>query len=264
MKNLFDLTGKVSIVTGGNGGIGKAIALGLAEYGSDIVIAARNEKKTEDVVKQILAKGRRCIGIQCDVLQRSDITKTIEAAVNELGGLHILVNNAGIGQAGEPPQDISIEWWQQVINTNLTSPFVFSQAAYPAMVKCGGGKIINIGSGYSIKAAAGNAAYAASKAGLWNMTRSMALAWGKDNIQVNMILPGWIKTEMTTDALGDIKRKNKIISETPAGRVGEPEDITGAAVFLASGASDFVTGKYIQVEGGRHAGDMAWPPKTKG
>ena len=264
MTNLFDLTGKVSIVTGGNGGIGKAIALGLAEYGSDIVIAARNEKKTEDVVKQILAKGRRCIGIQCDVLQRSDITKTIEAAVNELGGLHILVNNAGIGQGGEPPQDISIEWWQQVIDTNLTSPFVFSQAAYPELVKCGGGKIINIGSGYSIKAAAGNAAYAASKAGLWNMTRSMALDWGEDNIQVNMILPGWIRTKMSTDALGDIKRKNKIISETPAGRVGEPEDITGAAVFLASGASDFVTGKYIQVEGGRNAGDMAWPPKTKG
>ena len=264
MKNLFDLTGKVSIVTGGNGGIGRAIALGLAEYGSDIVIAARNEKKTEDVVKQILAKGRRCIGIQCDVLQRSDITKTIEAAVNELGGLHILVNNAGIGQGGEPPQDISIESWQQVIDTNLTSPFVFSQAAYPALVKCGGGKIINIGSGYSIKAAAGNAAYAASKAGLWNMTRSMALDWGEDNIQVNMILPGWIRTKMSTDALGDIKRKNKIISETPAGRVGEPEDITGAAVFLASGASDFVTGKYIQVEGGRHAGDMEWPPKTKG
>ena len=261
---MFDLTGKVSIVTGGNGGIGKAIALGLAEYGSDIVIAARNAKKTKDVVKQILAKGRRCIGIQCDVLQRSDITKTIEAAVNELGGLHILVNNAGIGQGGDPPQDISIEWWQQVIDTNLTSPFVFSQAAYPALVKCGGGKIINIGSGYSIVAAAGNAAYAASKAGLWNMTRSMALAWGKDNIQVNMILPGWIKTEMTTKTLGDIKRKNKIISETPAGRLGEPEDITGATVFLASGASDFVTGKYIQVEGGRHAGDMAWPPKTKG
>ena len=264
MKNLFDLTGKVSIVTGGNGGIGRAIALGLAEYGSDIVIAARNAKKTEDVVKQIFTKGRRCIGIQCDVLQRSDITKTIEAAVNELGGLHILVNNAGIGQGGEPPQDISIESWQQVIDTNLTSPFVFSQAAYPAMVKCGGGKIINIGSGYSIKAAAGNAAYAASKAGLWNMTRSMALDWGEDNIQVNMILPGWIRTKMSTDALGDIKRKNKIISETPAGRVGEPEDITGAAVFLASGASDFVTGKYIQVEGGMNAGDMAWPPQTKG
>ena len=264
MKNLFDLRSKVSIVTGGNGGIGKAIALGLAEYGSDIVIAARNAKKTKDVVKQILAKGRRCIGIQCDVLQRSDITKTIEAAVNELGGLHILVNNAGIGQGGEPPQDISIESWQQVIDTNLTSPFVFSQAAYPAMVKCGGGKIINIGSGYSIKAAAGNAAYAASKAGLWNMTRSMALDWGEDNIQVNMILPGWIRTKMSTDALGDIKRKNKIISETPAGKIGEPEDITGAAVFLASGASDFVTGKYIQVEGGMNAGDMAWPPQTKG
>ncbi len=264
MTKLFDLTGKVSIVTGGNGGIGRAIAIGLADHGSDIVIAARNEKKTEEVVKQILSVGRRCIGVQCDVLQRSDIINTIEVAENELGGLNILVNNAGIGQGGEPPQEIALEWWQQVIDTNLTAPFVFSQAAYPALVKCGGGKIINIGSGYSIKAAAGNAPYAASKAGLWNMTRSLALDWGEDNIQVNMILPGWIRTEMASEPLGDIKRKNKIISETPAGRVGEPEDITGAAVFLASGASDFVTGKYLQVEGGRHAGDMAWPPKTKG
>ena len=264
MTKLFDLTGKVSIVTGGNGGIGRAIAIGLADHGSDIVIAARNEKKTEEVVKQILSVGRRCIGVQCDVLQRSDIINTIEVAENELGGLNILVNNAGIGQGGEPPQEIALEWWQQVIDTNLTAPFVFSQAAYPALVKCGGGKIINIGSGYSIKAAAGNAPYAASKAGLWNMTRSLALDWGEDNIQVNMILPGWIRTEMASESLGDIKRKNKIISETPAGRVGEPEDITGAAVFLASGASDFVTGKYLQVEGGRHAGDMAWPPKTKG
>ena len=150
-----------------------------------------------------------------------------------------------------------MEWWQKVIDTNLTAPFMFSQIAYPSLVKSGGGKIINIGSGYSIKAAAGNAPYAASKAGLWNMTRSMALDWGKDNIQVNMILPGWIRTEMTTRTLADIERKNKIISDTPAGRIGEPEDLAGAAIFLASRASDFVTGKYIQVEGG----DMleTWP-----
>ena len=260
MSNLFDLTGRVSIVTGGNGGIGRAIAIGLAEHGSDVVIAARNQKKIENVVKEILSIGRRCIGVQCDVLERKDIIKTVDTAIDQLGKLNILVNNAGIGQGGELPQDITLERWQNVIDVNLTAPFVFSQIAYPALVKSGGGKIINIGSGYSIKAAAGNAPYAASKAGLWNLTRSMALDWGKDNIQVNMIVPGWIRTEMTTVPLGDIKRRNKIISETPVGRVGEPEDMTGAAIFLASAASDFMTGKYIQLDGGRNAGDMAWPP----
>ncbi len=209
MSNLFDLTDKVSVVTGGNGGIGRAIAMGLAEHGSDIVIAARNEEKTESVVKEILSMGRRCVGVQCDVLERKDIIKTIDAAVNELGKLNILVNNAGIGQGGQRSQDIALEWWQKVIDTNLTAPFMFSQIAYPSLVKSGGGKIINIGSGYSIKAAAGNAPYAASKAGLWNMTRSMALDWGKDNIQVNMILPGWIRTEMTTRTLADIERAEK-------------------------------------------------------
>ena len=260
MSSLFDLTGKVSIVTGGNGGIGRAIAIGLAEHGSDVVIAARNETKTESVVKEILSLGQRCIGVRCDVLEREDIVKTVDTAVNELGKLNILVNNAGIGQGGEPPEDLALERWQNVIDVNLTAPFVFSQIAYPALVKSGGGKIINIGSGYSLKAAAGNAPYAASKAGLWNLTRSMALDWGKDNIQVNLIVPGWIRTEMTTIPLGDIKRRNRIVSDTPAGRVGEPEDITGAAVYLASSASDFMTGKYMQLDGGRNSGDMAWPP----
>ena len=270
MSNLFDLTGKVSIVTGGNGGIGRGIAIALAEHGSDIVIAARNQEKIENVVKEILSMGRRCIGVQCDVLERKDIIKTVDTAVNELGKLNILVNNAGRGHGGELPQDVTSETWQNVIDLNLTSPFVFSQIAYPALVKSGGGKIINIGSGYSIKAAGGNAPYAATKAGLWNVTRSMALDWGKDNIQVNMILPGWIATEMTARVLsGEFGSpttypshmvKGPIIDRTPAGRIGEPEDLAGAAVFLASRASDFMTGSYVQVNGGTSAGDMAWPP----
>ena len=269
MSNLFDLTGKVSIVTGGNGGIGRSIAMGLAEHGSDIVIAARNQKKTEHVVEEILSMGRRCIGVQCDVLVRKDIIKTVDTAVKELGELNVLVNNAGIGQGGELPQDIALETWQNVIGTNLTAPFMFSQIAYSSLVKSGGGKIINIGSLYSLSAAGGNAPYAASKAGLWNMTRSMALDWGKNNIQVNMIVPGWHRTEMTEGVLEDPNSsssypshmgKNKIISKTPAGRVGEPQDLAGAAIFLASRASDFMTGEYVRVDGGISAGDMAWPP----
>ena len=270
MSNLFDLTGKVAIVTGGNGGIGRALAIGLAEHGSDIVIAARNQEKTESVVKEILALGRRCIGVQCDVLERKDIIKTVDTAVNELGKLNILVNNAGIGQGGELPQDVTSETWQNVIDINLTAQFVFSQIAYPALVKSGGGKIINTGSGYSIYAAGGNAPYAASKAGVWNMTRSLALDWGKDNIQVNLIVPGWIATEMTDGVLaGEFGSpttypahmgRNTVIDKTAAGRIGEPEDLAGAAVFLASRASDFMTGSYIKVDGGLSAGDMAWPP----
>ncbi len=261
MSSLFDLTGKVSIVTGGNGGIGRAIAIGLAEHGSDVVIAARNETKTERVVEEILSiGGRRCIGVRCDVLKREDIVQTVDTAVSELGRLDILVNNAGVGHGGEPAQNVALERWQNVIDTNLTAPFVFSQIAYPELVKSGGGKIINIGSGYSLKAAGGNAPYASSKAGLWNLTRSMALDWGKDNIQVNLIVPGWILTEMAAGALDDVERRNRIISDTPAGRVGKPEDITGAAVYLASPASDFMSGKYMQLDGGRNAGDMIWPP----
>jgi 2-deoxy-D-gluconate 3-dehydrogenase len=262
MSNLFDLTGKVSIVTGGNSGIGKGIAIGLAEHGSDIVIAARNQEKTENVVKEILSMGRRCIGVQCDVLERRDIVKTVDTAVNELGKLNILVNNAGLGQGGERTEEIAFETWQKVIDTNLTAPFVFCQVAYPALVKSGGGKIINIGSGFSHRAAAGNAAYAASKAGLWNMTRSMALDWGKDNIQVTMISPGWIRTEMAAGELAGTEQTNRILSETPAGRIGDLEEVAGAAVFLASGASDFVTGSHIKVDGGKNAGIMPlpWPP----
>ena len=269
MSNLFDLTGKVSIVTGGNGGIGRAIAIGLAKHGSDIVIAARNQEKTENVVKEILPLGRLCIGVQCDVRERSDIVKTVDTAVSELGKLNILVNNAGIGHGGQLPQDVAPERWDNVIATNLTAPFVFSQIAYPALVKSGGGKIINIGSDYAFKAAGGNAPYSASKAGLLNLTRSLALDWGKDNIQVNMLAPGWNRTEMTGTLFDDPNswtrypshhNGSRIVAQTPAGRIGEPEDLAGAAIFLASRASEFMTGEYIHVNGGNTVGDMAWPP----
>ena len=258
MSNLFDLSGKVAIVTGGNGGIGRAIAVGMAQHGADIVVAARNEVKTKTVVKEIETSGRRCLGIRCDVLKREDIINTVETTVRELGGLNILVNNSGVGHGGEPTQTVALETWHHVIDTNLTSVFLFCQTAYPELVKSGGGKIINVGSGYSLVAAAGNAPYAASKAGVWNMTRTMAIDWGADNIQVNLIAPGWIRTEMTDRVWENKERTSYIIDETPVGRLGEPEDMVGAAVFLASAASNFVTGTYISADGGLKAGDKAW------
>ena len=167
MRGLFDLTGKVAIVTGGNGGIGRAIALGLAQHGADIVVAARNEDKTAAVVSEVEAMGRRCIGVRCDVLQHDDITATVDTAARELGGVNILVNNAGVGHGGQPTHTVQLETWQRVIDINLTAVFLFCQAVYPELIKAGGGKIINVGSGYSLRSAAGNAPYSASKAGVW-------------------------------------------------------------------------------------------------
>ena len=259
MRDLFDLTGKVAIVTGGNGGIGRGIALGLAQHGADIVVAARNEQKTAAVVGEVEAMGRRCIGVRCDVQQQDDITATVDMAVDQLGGVNILVNNSGIGHGGQPTHTVELETWHRVIDINLTSVFLFCQAVYPELVKAGGGKIINVGSGYSLTGAAGNAPYAASKAGVWNLTRTMALDWAADNIQVNLIAPGWIRTEMTDPVWEDKERTAYIVDETPAGRLGEPEDMAGTGVFLASSASDFVTGTYIEPAGGLHAGDKAWP-----
>ena len=258
MSEMFDLTGKVAIVTGGNGGIGRAIAVGMAQHGADIVVAARNEQKTAAVVKEIEALGRRCLGVRCDVLEQDDIINTVEMAVRELGSLNILVNNSGIGHGGEPDQTVTLETWHRVIDTNLTSVFLFSQAAHPMMVKAGGGKIINIGSGYSLIAAAGNAPYSASKAGLLNLTQTMALDWGADNIQVNLLAPSWTYSEMTVGVWENKERTAYIIDETPAGRLGEPEDMAGAAVFLASSSSDFVTGANIIADGGMQSGDKSW------
>ena len=178
MQDLFDLTDKVAIVTGGNGGIGRAIALALAQHGADIVVAARNEQKTATVVAEVEALGRRGIGVRCDVLRHDDISATVDTAVRELGSVNILVNNAGVGHGGQPTQSVALDTWQRVIDINLTSVFVFCQAVYPALVKAGGGKIINVGSGFSLLAGAGNAPYSASKAGVWNLTRTMALDWG--------------------------------------------------------------------------------------
>ena len=249
----------MAIVTGGNGGIGRAIAIGLARHGADIVVAARNERKTAAVVSEIQELGRRCIGARCDVLERADIDNTVDTAARALGGVNILVNNSGVGHGGEPTQTVALETWHRVVATNLTSVFQFCQAVYPALVQAGGGKIINIGSGYSLVSAAGAAPYAASKAGVWNLTRTMALDWAGVNIQVNLIAPGWIRTEMTDPVWENQERTAYIIDETPAGRLGEPEDMAGAAIFLASPASDFVTGTFINADGGIKAGDKAWP-----
>jgi 2-deoxy-D-gluconate 3-dehydrogenase len=246
----FDLTGKVAIVTGGNGGIGLGMARGLAASGADIAIVARNEAKSEAAVAELRRHGVKAIAVTTDVTDQAAVARMVERVQRELGRIDILVNNAGI-TVRKPPHVLSIEEWNSIIQTNLTSAFVCSQAVYPAMKAAGGGKIINIGSMMSIFGASFSPAYAASKGGIVQFTRSCACAWAADNIQANAILPGWIDTELTKGARQQIDGlHDKVLARTPAARWGAIADFAGIAVFLSSSASDFVTGTAIPVDGG--------------
>jgi 2-deoxy-D-gluconate 3-dehydrogenase len=249
-NKLFDLTGKVAIVTGGNGGIGLGMARGLADAGATIVIVGRNQPKSAAATEEIKKTGGKAIAIEADVTDRNAVKDVVAGTVREFGRLDILVNNAGIN-IRKPPQDLAAEEWDSVISTNLTSAFLCSQAAHPAMRAAGGGKIINIGSMLSIFGASFAPAYAASKGGIVQFTRSCACAWAADNIQVNAILPGWIDTELTQRARQEIDGlHDKVLARTPAARWGASGDFAGIAVFLSSAASDFVTGTAIPVDGG--------------
>ena len=247
---LFDLTGKVAIVTGGNGGIGLGMARGLAEAGADIAIVGRNEAKSDAAVAELKQQGSKAISIVVDVTDKAAVADMVGLVVRELGRVDILVNNAGIN-IRKPPQALEIEEWDRVIGTNLTSAFLCSQAVYPAMKAAGGGKIINIGSMMSIFGASFAPAYAASKGGIVQFTRSCACAWAADNIQANAVLPGWIDTDLTRRARAEIDGlHDRVLARTPAARWGASNDFAGIAVFLSSAASDFVTGTAIPVDGG--------------
>ena len=247
---LFDLSGKVAIVTGGNGGIGLGMARGLAQAGAAIAVVGRNQTKSNDAVAELTKSGARAVAIAADVTDKTAVDGMIARVLKELGRIDILINNAGIN-IRKPPHEIALDEWDSVIKTNLTSAFVCSQAAHPAMKAAGGGKIINIGSMLSIFGASFAPAYAASKGGIVQFTRSCAVAWAPHNIQCNAVLPGWIDTELTQNARREIDGlHDKVLARTPAGRWGASGDFAGIAVFLSSRASDFVTGTAIPVDGG--------------
>jgi 2-dehydro-3-deoxy-D-gluconate 5-dehydrogenase len=247
---LFDLSGKVAIVTGGNGGIGLGMARGLAESGAAVAIVGRNEPKSNAAVADLKQHGVNAISVTADVTVKSAVATMVERTVRELGRIDILVNNAGIN-IRKAPHALDIEEWDSVIKTNLTSAFLCSQAVYPVMKAAGGGKIINIGSMMSIFGASFAPAYAASKGGIVQFTRSCAVAWAADNIQANAVLPGWIDTDLTKRARQEIDGlHDKVLGRTPAARWGAIADFAGIAVFLSSSASDFVTGTAIPVDGG--------------
>jgi 2-deoxy-D-gluconate 3-dehydrogenase len=247
---MSELKGKVAVVTGGNGGIGLGMAKGLAGAGARVVIAARNREKSEAAIGEIARLGGEAIAVPIDVADEASVESAVRSVVERLGRLDILVNNAGIN-IRKQPQEYTLAEWRSVLDTNLTSAFLCSRAAYPVMKAAGGGKIINIGSMMSIVGGSVAAAYSASKGGIVQLTKALAAAWARDNIQVNAVLPGWIDTELTQNARRQVQGLHEsVLRRTPAGRWGGMDDMAGVAVFLASPGSDFVTGTAIPVDGG--------------
>jgi len=248
--SLFDLKGRVALVTGGNGGIGLGMARGMAEAGAAVAIAGRNTAKSEAAAAELAELGVKTAVVSGDVTDEVQCRKMVEEAVTRLGRLDILVNNAGIN-IRKPAQELALAEWKEVLDTNLTSAFVCSQAAYPAMKQAGGGKIVNIGSMTSYFGASYAAPYATSKGGIVQLTKSLALAWAADNVQVNAILPGWFETELTDSAREQVPGLyERVLARIPAARWAKPEDIAGTAIWLASPASDYVTGIAVPVDGG--------------
>lgn len=250
MANLkmFDLTGNVAVVTGGNGGIGRGIALGLAQAGAAVAVLARNEEKNRAVLDELAKFGVPTLAVKLDVTQRERLRPAMDEVERKLGPVSILVNNAGIA-INRSALKVEAEAWDRVIETNLNSCFFLSQIAAQSMAARRRGKIINIASEYSRFGSATVVSYSAAKGGLVQVTKSMAIELGPHNVQVNAIVPGWIATDMTVAAQSG-PFYDEIIMRTPAGRFGKPEEVAGAAVFLASHASDFVSGSIVYVDGG--------------
>jgi 2-dehydro-3-deoxy-D-gluconate 5-dehydrogenase len=246
--NAFDLNGRVAIVTGGNGGIGLGIAKGLVGAGAAVVITGRNRDKNARALDTLSALGSATC-VECDVSVASDLEALFAEVEQRHGRLDVLVNNAGMSGGGRP-EELDIALWNRILAVNLTATLETSQRAFPYFRAAGGGKIINIASEYALFGSAYVAPYAASKGGLIQLTRSLAVAWAPHGIQVNAITPGWITTEMTAPVQRNRAFYDQIIARTPAGRFGEPDELAGAAVFLASRASDFVTGINLPVDGG--------------
>jgi 2-dehydro-3-deoxy-D-gluconate 5-dehydrogenase len=249
MPALFDLSGRVAVVTGGNGGIGRGIALGLAEAGAAVAVLGRNEEKNQRVLAELKAFGLPSLAVKVDLTQRAALEPALNTVENELGPIGILVNNAGNvsvsgGVMNEKPED-----WDNVIETHLNATFLLSKLAARSMLSQKRGKIINIGSMYSYFGSGLVPSYSAAKGAIVQLTKSMAIEFAPHNIQVNAIAPGWIATDMTAPVL-TMPLNDEVLARTPAGRWGQPEEIAGTAVYLASQASDFVTGVMIRVDGG--------------
>jgi 2-deoxy-D-gluconate 3-dehydrogenase len=244
----FDLDGQVAVVTGGNGGIGRAIALGLAGAGAKVAIWGRNGEKNAAALTALRAVGAPAVALQVDVADRSQLQPALAAVESALGPVSILVNNAAVAAFGGV-LDLSPEDWDRVIETDLTACFLLAKYDAQSMTKRQAGKIINIASAYSLFGSALVPSYSAAKGAIMQLTKSLAIELAPHNIQVNAILPGWIDTDLTAPVKG-MPLYQEILTRTPAGRFGTPDECAGAAVFLASAAARFVTGTALVVDGG--------------
>lgn len=251
-SKLFDLTGQVAVVTGGNGGIGRSLALGFAAAGAAVAIIGRNAEKNAQVLEELQEIGNPAMALRVDLKQRDQHEPAMQKIERELGAVGILINNAGIVSLSGGILQESAEDWDNVIETQLNSVFLISKLVARSMTKLGAGKIINLGSMYSYFGSAVVPSYSAAKGAIVQLTKSMAIELAPYNIQVNAIAPGWFVTDMTAPVRSpEMSAMNdEIISRTPAARWGEPDELIGAAIFLASKASDFVTGALIPVDGG--------------
>jgi NAD(P)-dependent dehydrogenase (short-subunit alcohol dehydrogenase family) len=250
LSSLFDLSGRVAIVTGGSRGLGAEFAEGLAEAGASLMLCARRDEWLVPEVDRMRSRGFTAEGMRCDVSRPEDVQAVVDTTIRRYGKVDILVNNAGVSW-GERPEAMTLEQWRKVIDVNLTGAFIFAQTAGREMLKREYGRIINVA---SIAGMQGNvngpyfAAYAASKAGLMGLTRELAASWGRQGIRVNAIAPGFFHSRMADASIALVERG--IRAATPIGRVGEAGELTGVAVFLASDASNYVTGQVIVVDGG--------------
>jgi 2-deoxy-D-gluconate 3-dehydrogenase len=249
-RRLFDLSGRVAIVTGGGTGIGLGISRGLAAAGATVVISSRRAEAGAEAVASIETEGGKAAVLPADIRDPDACRRLVDDTVQRFGRVDILVNNSGVNYRKQP-QEFTLEDWSDVIDTNLRSAFLLSQAVYPHYVRQGGGKIIMVSSIAAQMAAASQVAYSPSKAGMVQLARTLAVAWAKDNIQANAVLPGWIDTPLSQRFRASFpEAEAAVTSRTPAGRWGDPSDFAGPAVFLASSASDFVNGAALPVDGG--------------
>ena len=253
VKRLFDLTGRVAIITGGSVGLGRQMAEGLAEMGANLVLCARKKERCEQAALELQKLGVNTLALACDVKDPAGVQTVVEAAVNEFGSIDTLINNAGTSW-GAPVESMTLEQWNKVIETNLTGTFLFSQAVGKVMIKQRRGKIINMASVAGLRGSPPKFSaigYSASKGGVMIFTKDLACKWGMHNIQVNAIAPGWFPTDMSEKLIE--RNKEALLAGIPLGRFGGPDDLKGAAIFLASAASDFVTGHILVVDGGQSA-----------
>ncbi|WP_299162011.1 SDR family oxidoreductase [uncultured Eudoraea sp.] len=246
---LFDLTGNVAVITGGNGGIGRSIAIGLAQAGASVAIFGRNDAKNKATLSELKEIGVPAMALKIDITKRTELAPAIKKVEQELGSISILVNNAGIAVLSGGILNETEEEWDGLIEVQLNAVFLLSKLVAKSMVENKRGKIINIGSMYSFFGSSFAPSYSTAKGAVIQLTKSMAIELAPYNIQVNAIAPGWFVTDMTA-AVQTMPLNDEIIMRTPAGRWGKPEELVGAAVFLASKASDFVTGETIRVDGG--------------